>query len=200
MKKPFGWILALALLGVAAAAGEIVETKAKAEAGDIAAQLELAKIHEKGEGVVRDQKAAISWYVKAAEQGNEEAQMYLAALYIRGERVPKNSTEAAKWYSLAAEQGNVTAQCQIGRMHMMGAGVPKDDVQAYKWSNLAAARGDASAKKVVSLLEARMSRPQVAEAQELARLYLEMKKLDLPLNDVPNLEALDPSTLEPVSP
>jgi TPR repeat protein len=163
----------------------------------MAAQFNLAKLYAKGEGVAKDPKSSAAWYEKAAEQGNQDAQMHLATMYIRGAGVPKDSKVSAKWYLMAAEQGNPTAQCQVARMHMMGAGLPKDDVQAYKWANLAAASGDASAKKIVVLLETRMTRPHVAEAQELTRVFLEMKKIDLPQAEPPHLETLDPSKLEP---
>jgi hypothetical protein len=46
--------------------------------------------------------------------------------------------------------------------------VPENFVQAYKWWSLAAARGDDNAKKNKAIVEKKMTREQIAEAQKLA--------------------------------
>ena len=200
MKALPSLLLILALLAAPALRADLVsEMVPKAEAGDLVAQVELGKIYAKGEGVAKDEKEAVKWYLKAAEQGNLEAQMFLGAVYIRGKGVPKSSKDSAKWYLLAAEQGNATAQCQVSRMHLSGAGVPKDDIQAYKWANLAAAQGDMAAKKVVMILETRMTAEEILQAKEHEKVLLELKKLDEepPAEEAPALEPIKPEDLEP---
>lgn len=192
-------LVILALFAAPALRADMVsEAVAKADAGDLAAQVELGGRYSKGEGVAKDEKEATKWYLKAGEQGNLEAQLFLGGIYIRGKSLPKNSTESAKWYLKAAEQGNAVAQCQIARMHMAGAGVEKDDGQAYTWANLAAAQGDMAAKKIVMILELRLTREQISQAAEDAKTLLELKKLDeIPIEQAPPLEPIKPETLEP---
>lgn len=67
-----------------------------------------------------------------------------------------------------AEKGDATAQSNLGYMYYKGTGVAENDVQAYKWWNLAAAQGDADAKKNKEIIESRMTREQIAEAQKLS--------------------------------
>ena len=47
----------------------------------------------------------------------------------------------------------------------------KDYVEAYKWYLLAAGQGEAHAKRALSLLEASLTREQIAEGQTLARNF-----------------------------
>jgi len=198
MNSVLRFFLMASMLAVPLAYGdEFAEMKEKAEAGDGMARLEIARRYEQGLGVGKSVKEAIVWFTKAAEQGNVDAQMFLGGIYLRGAQVPKNSNEAAKWYLMAAEQGNKVAQCQASRLHMMGAGVPKDDVEAYKWANLAAAQGDMAAKKILMILERRMSKEEVKQGQELSRLHKELgspEQIELP---APPLEELDPAAIEP---
>jgi TPR repeat protein len=186
MKANPGYLLILAMLTAPLAHGDgVADLVAKAESGDVAAQLELSGIYAKGEGVTKDAAAAVKWLTKAAEQGNAEAQLKLGGVYIGGRGVPKNSTEAAKWITLSANQGNAAAQCQLGRMHLTGAGVPKDDVDAYKWANLAATQGDPAAKKVLAFLIIRMTPGQIKDGTQRSQDFLDSKNaadkpLDLP--------------------
>lgn len=229
MKINPSFFLIPVLLAAPLASGDMVsDLVGRAEKGELVAQLELAAIYAKGEGVPKDNAAAarwflkaaeqgdanaqfilgqryskdvaeaVKWFSKAAEQGHGEARMNLGGIYIAGKGVLKNSTEAAKWFLLSAEQGNPAAQCQIGRMHLTGAGVPKDDVEAYKWSNLASAQGNMAAKKVLVFLEKRMTPEQIAEGQKRSRDFLDRKSLEKTLVLPADLPADLPAT--PVEP
>jgi hypothetical protein len=200
MKMIRSFLMMGVIFGAPVACGDsIPELTAKAEAGDLVAQVALGEIHAKGQGLPKNEKEAAKWYLKAAEQGNLEAQLFLGGIYLRGRSVLKDSKESAKWYLMAAEQGSASAQCQIARMHTVGAGVPKDDVQAHKWANLAAVQGDMTAKNLRMTLEKRMSRVQIEQAQELSRLHLELIQLDLPEGEAPALEPIKPEDLEPAT-
>ncbi len=176
----------------------IADLTAKAEAGEVAAQLELADTLAKGRGVEKDEKEAAKWYLKAAEQGNPEARLFMGSAYLRGRVFRRDGGEAAKWYLLAAEQGNAAAQCQIARMHMTGTGVPKDDVQAWKWADLASAQGNLAARNLLAILTRRMTPAQIQQARELGRLPLETPGPELPAEEPPPLlEPIKPEDLEP---
>ena len=85
----------------------------------------------------------------------------------------RDDTEAVRWYQLAAEQGYSYAQSNLGMMYADGEGVPEDLVYAYMWLNLSAAQGDETAQTNKDVVEQRMTREQIAEAQRLSREWIE---------------------------
>ena len=113
---------------------------------------------------------------KAAEQGLAEAQLVLGLAYTEGEGVPQNDKEAVKWVRKAAEQGLAEAQLVLGRFYAEGENVPKHDQKAYMWFLLAKANEGLGflelesniVKGEVNKLESRLSRAEIAAAQEEA--------------------------------
>jgi hypothetical protein len=93
-----------------------------------------------------------------------------------GEGVPKNAAEAVKWYRLAAAQGLASAQYNLGLMYADGEGVPKNDAEAYFWWNLAAAQGNENAKTNRDIVEKKMTREQIAEAQRRSAAWKPKKE------------------------
>ena len=81
-----------------------------AKQGNAAAQYNLGKMYEYGEGVFKDSRQAVRWYRKAAEQGYSTAQNHLGWMYQNGRGVPQNNAEALKWYRKAAEGDYSAAQ------------------------------------------------------------------------------------------
>jgi uncharacterized protein len=74
---------------------------------------------------------------------------------------------------LAAQTGAPDALFELGMLYATGRDVEADLVVAHKWFNLAAARGNASALTYRVELAQEMSAEQVAEAQKLAREWLQ---------------------------
>ena len=100
-------------------------------------------------------------------------------MYANGRGVSRDFAEAAIWYRKAAERGDAAAQYNLGVAYDAGQGVPRDAVQAYKWYDVAAMRFPASAAdnraqaiKSRDQIAAKMTPPQVAEAQKLAKEWL----------------------------
>ena len=89
-------------------------------------------------------------------------------IYEYGKGTDENYTEAVYWYKKAAEQGDTKAQVNLATMYNAGEGVPENYILAYKWSNLAAARGSEQARDLKNELRKRMTREQIAEAQQLS--------------------------------
>jgi TPR repeat protein len=178
-------LLTFLILAAAAIGAEIDDQLAKAKEGDVVAQMRVAELYAKGEGVAKNPKEAAGWYQKAAEQGNGDAQLSLGKLYLSGKGIPKNSTEAAKWFKLAAEQGRADAQIQMARMHLAGAGVPKDDVEACKWAIVASLQRNAQAKQIIFVAGQRMTPEQRTQAETLAREFLEKKSSDDAMKGIP---------------
>jgi putative methionine-R-sulfoxide reductase with GAF domain len=109
---------------------------------------------------------------KYASQGDPVAQFTLGAHYAQGDGVKQDYSEAVRWFSKAAEEGHVVAQATLGAYYWAGRGVPQDLAKAYFWSALARAGGDEASKYRVAALTSRMTRAQVAAAQQEAEEWL----------------------------
>ena len=120
-----------------------------------------------------DYATALEEMLPIAEQGNADAQFALGVMYGNGDGVPQDYAVAMKWYRLAAEQGIARAQYNLGIMYGNGKGVPQDYVQAHMWFNLAASKGNEIARKNRDIVAKKMTPTQIAEAQRLAREWLE---------------------------
>ena len=140
-----------------------------AEWGVAEAQVNLGFMYAKGRGVLQDHAEAMKWYRKAAEQGVAKAQFNIAIMYQNGWGVARDDAEALKWTRKAARQGYADAQVNLGFRYAKGQGVPLDFVRAHMWSNLAAAQGVEMAMDNRTIVAAKMTRAEIAEAQRLAR-------------------------------
>jgi TPR repeat protein len=147
-----------------------------AELGDARAQSTLGFIFSHGDGVPTDAAEALKWLRLAANQGDAPAQHQLGLMYSNGQGVPQDHVEAAKWHQRAADRGYPQAQYELGFRYAFGDGVARDYVRAHMWLNLAIAQlpsSDARRRRAAILnrevLEGRMTREQVLEAQRLAR-------------------------------
>ena len=109
------------------------------------AQLQLAILYAKGEGVTQDYTAAAKWFRAAADQGSARAQYDLGVLYERGRGVPVDLTEAAKWYLKAAEAKYPLAQFNLAVCYTKGQGIRKDLPEAALWYRRAALQGTVQA-------------------------------------------------------
>ena len=58
-------------------------------------------------------------------------------------------------------------------MYLNGKGVPQDYAEAHMWSNLAALKGNELGRKNRDIIAKKMTLAQMAEAQRLAREWLE---------------------------
>jgi uncharacterized protein len=74
---------------------------------------------------------------------------------------------------LAALTGAPDALFELGMLYATGLEVEPDLVVAHKWFNLAASRGNHSARVYRSELALEMAPEQIAEAQKLARDWLQ---------------------------
>ena len=81
---------------------------------------------------------------------------------------------SAETVELGTQTGSPDALFELGMLYATGRDVAADLVVAHKWFNLAAARGNSSALAHRVELAREMSTEQVAEAQRLAREWLQM--------------------------
>ena len=145
------------------------EWRPLAKAGNEKAQHALGVMFQRGQGVVQDYKGALKWFTKAADQGYAAAQFNLGLLFHEGQGVVQDYKEALRWFTKAAEQGYAPAQNTVGAMFAEGQGTPQSYVSAYVWFQLAAARGSQNAVRNRDLVEKRMTRSQIEQAQHIAK-------------------------------
>lgn len=93
---------------------------AKAQEGDLDAQYNLGIIYYNGQGVPKDYKEALNWFLQASQQGDADAQYNLGIMYGRGEGVAKNREESIKWLQMAAEQNHGEARNILKRLYEKG--------------------------------------------------------------------------------
>ena len=158
----------------------LADLRARAEAGDAEAQVQLGVMCTLSSDLSKGDADAIAWFRKAAGQGHIGAQYILGVMYDEGRGLPpqEDIAKAVALYNTAAEQGLAGAQLYVGLMYAKGHGVPKDNVMGHMWLNLAASRltgefldGKPRDLAVVARdVVAKMLTPaQLAEAQRRAR-------------------------------
>ena len=117
-----------------------------ADAGNSAAQKNLAICYKNGNGVVKDIKKAVWWWQKAADAGNSTAQNSLAYRYFAGDGVEKDVEKAVYWCQKAADAGYSAAQYRLAFCFLKGDGVEKDVEKAVYWWQKAADAGYSAAQ------------------------------------------------------
>ena len=147
----------------------LAEFRRAAEQGSVVAQVNLAAMYYKGQGVPQDDAEAATWYRKAADQGDAVAQNNIGLMYDNGRGVAQDYGEAVKWYRRAAEHGQTGAQFNLGvmyrnglaeaqytmgRMRHLGVVLVRDHRRALNWYRRAAAQGHPKAKNHVKVLDA----------------------------------------------
>ena len=112
-----------------------------AQAGNPLAQLRLAIMYEKRDGVSEDARAAFMWYSRAASVGEPASQAELGGYYEQADGVPEDWDLAAQLYQASAMQGWSKGQLALGRAYEFGIGVPQNRQQAIAWFAKAGAQG-----------------------------------------------------------
>ena len=135
-------------------------------------------MYQAGQGVPQDYGEAVRWHRKAAEQGLASAQYSLGVTYSQGGGVAQDDAEAVRLYRRAADHGQAAAMNNLGVVYSTGKGLLQDYVQAHMWYNLAAALKPPGEDRDMSannreMVEEKMTPGQVAEAQRLAREWME---------------------------
>ena len=138
----------------------------KVEEGYTVDTILLEPYYLQGMGIQRDHYKAVKWYEMAAEQGVAASQFNLGL-------IAWDKKEQVKWLLLAAEQGHDTAQFNLALMYIIGDGVLQDYVQAHKWFNILAANESEVALRKRENIAKKMTTEQIAEAQKLAREWME---------------------------
>lgn len=124
---------------------DIAQLRARAEAGDLGAQNDLAiqlleSRHPAGEAEAR------LWFRRAADAGDAEAKNNLASMLIMGIGGPPDEEQGRRLRDEAASAGSVGANMGIADRYLNGAdGYPRDPARAFEHMRAAAASTGPSA-------------------------------------------------------
>ena len=117
------------------------KTRAVAEGGDTAAQLELAQMLHQGEGTSRDYDAGLAWMQKSAEGGYGPAQAFLGVAYTLGQGMAIDRKLGEYWSRKGAAQGvelaNFTVAMHFENIHSS----PEEQAHALHWLKFYAGNG-----------------------------------------------------------
>jgi localization factor PodJL len=119
----------------------LLRLQAKADAGDIKAELLLGLKYADGDGVAPNDSEAARWLQKAAKAGLAMAQYRFATLYEKGRGVPADAKQANSWYEEAAKRGNRKAMHNLAIAYANGTGQEKNFTEAARWFRAAAEQG-----------------------------------------------------------
>jgi TPR repeat protein/type II secretory pathway predicted ATPase ExeA len=171
---------------------EVTGLRKRAEAGDIGSQTALADRYREGNGVPRDDKAAMTLYEQAAIKGDSVAQHRLGLALSSGSvGVAADRIAAYAWLVMARHGGQAIDQAtldslnrsltssgildvryRLGLMFEHGIGCVPDLVFADEWFLLGAAAGDGRSRTESAALERRMSPGQISQAHARADDWL----------------------------
>jgi TPR repeat protein len=160
--------------------------------GNLGALLALGSLYELGKGVPRDKKTAEDLYSKSlsrgyffgirlaklradAAKGDTNAEYELGQSWFGTSGLVEDIDEALRLINKAADKFHTRAILTLGFMYKQGWKVPQDYVTAHKWYNIGASLGDDKAKYERDDLAKKMTPPQLADAQKLAREWMESR-------------------------
>jgi hypothetical protein len=184
------------------AGDEVTGLQKRAEAGDIGAQTALADRYRDGNGVPRDDKAAMALYERAAIKGDPVAQHRLGlALSSEKGGMGADRVAAYAWLVMARNGGQIIDQAtldsltrsltpteildvryRLGLMYKDGIGCVPDLVFADEWFLLGSAGGDARSRAQSTALEQRMSPGQISQAHARSDDWLRRHAINLASN------------------
>ena len=117
-------------------------TRARAEAGEASAMVELGEALAEGRGVGRDEIEAVSWFRKAALAGEPRGMYRLGIMLEDGRGTANDMAEAALWYEKGAQAGHTNCMNNLGNMLLDGRGLARDEVAGVSWFRKAADAGN----------------------------------------------------------
>ncbi|MBI4345946.1 MAG: CHAT domain-containing protein [Elusimicrobia bacterium] len=148
-------LLGVARLQASTSADDVRLDLKLAQLGDADAQADLARRYRAGDGVEKDEKAALEWLRKAALQGHPASQYNLGLAYDQGLGTPVDFGEARRWLAAAAEQAHDVsglARFNLGVMALKGEGGRPDPAEALRWFEAAAERGRGEAMRYLAAM------------------------------------------------
>ena len=137
---------------------DLWELTKKAKAGNVEAQMTVARAYKYGKGVNYDESAALKWFKMAAEQGDAEGAYQTAKLlpnFLEDVDKDKLNPEVISYLKTAAEKGHVKAQIDYA-LYQPGYYVPLtthniDLEERFFWLTKAAEQDNAEAMRELGM-------------------------------------------------
>ncbi|WP_298408038.1 tetratricopeptide repeat protein [Janthinobacterium sp.] len=117
---------------------EFAETRRAAEAGDVEAQLDLARMLQLGVGAAQSTAHSMAWLRKSAEGGYAPAQAALGLAYTVGGKVPIDRVQGEVWLRKGVAQGDALAQTILALEFIDGDSSAEEQALAITWLKAAA--------------------------------------------------------------
>ncbi|MGV8865971.1 MAG: tetratricopeptide repeat protein [Janthinobacterium svalbardensis] len=114
------------------------ETRRAAEAGDVEAQLELARMLQLGVGAPQSTAQSMAWLRKSAEGGYAPAQGDMGLAYTVGGKVPIDRVQGEYWLRMGVAQGDALAQTILALEFIDGDSSAEEQALAIEWLKAAA--------------------------------------------------------------
>lgn len=117
---------------------EFAETRRAAEAGDVEAQLDLARMLQLGVGAPQSTAHSMAWLRKSAEGGYAPAQAALGLACTVGGKVPIDRVQGEVWLRQGVAQGDALAQTILALEFIDGDSSAEEQALAITWLKAAA--------------------------------------------------------------
>ena len=151
--------------------GQVVPRRS-AERANPEAQVQLAQMLSKGEGVAQDYAEARRCEA-AGKQRYAMADYRLGQIYRNGLGVQKDLGAAKKWYEKAAQRGDGPAMLQLGDTYQDGDGVMSGESDGLFLDVVSVySEQPRNAEKETELLKREMSEKAIGKAKEKAADFL----------------------------
>lgn len=99
---------------------------------------QLGAMYATGEGVGKDETAALRWYGRGARRGDPESQYDLGFMLLLGEGAVADPKVGIRWLSFAARAGHFGAAQLLAELHATGErGVPRSEAESAYWASVA---------------------------------------------------------------
>lgn len=116
--------------------------KLVADRGNVGALCDYGVFLMNGDGVEKDEAAAVACWEKAAEQNFAPALYKLGVCCLQGVcGLPKDESKAADYFTKAAEQGNADSMLNLSVLYSNGMGVEADPQKSNAYLEMAAEEG-----------------------------------------------------------
>jgi hypothetical protein len=113
-----------------------------AQAGNPDAQLKTGKAFFAGNGVARNNAAAVQWFRAASDQGSAEATAWLGQAYLEGRGVHMDKAQGLKLIRQAADSNDRVGLRMMGEAYVSGNGVNRDYAKAAGFLSQAVQQGE----------------------------------------------------------
>lgn len=129
------------------------DMRARAEAGDAAAQWELGMMLLNGDGAPKNEREAYRWVRASGEAGHENGMISTAVMLAMGQGVARDPAQARDWYRRTAEtHGSAHALRGLAGMLITGEGGPTDLNRGMAYLQLADEAGDENAARLLAIV------------------------------------------------